>query len=215
MKRIETYWILGLLLVAAGLLLLLQNLGLLRAAVGLAWGGIFAASGVLLLTVFATNNVRNWWAAIPGCGLLGLAALVALEGIGLGDLGAWGGALFLGGFAAGFWLVYLSQPAGWWAIIPGGVLFSLGATVAVSAAGANRESGAVFLLGMAATFLLVYLLVPPRGRAIWALVPAGVFFLLSLTASVSLAPLAGYMWGLVLIGAGVCLVFRTYRAAHR
>ena len=86
----------GALLVAFGVLFLLQNFGFLGAVQNTIWLVLFGAAGLTFLFVFASNR-QQWWAVIPGFVLLGLAVLIAF-----GDrLGAWGGALFLGSIGIG------------------------------------------------------------------------------------------------------------------
>ena len=62
----------GALLVAFGVLFLLQNFGLFGGAEDLVFLVLFGAGGLAFLYVFATNQ-QQWWAVIPGFVLLGLA----------------------------------------------------------------------------------------------------------------------------------------------
>ena len=78
----------AILLIGVGILLLLQNFGILGGVVALIWSLIFAAGGLIFVYMFLTNRTP-WWALIPGFTLLGLAALIALEALRdllLGDL---------------------------------------------------------------------------------------------------------------------------------
>ena len=74
MKSAKTSIIAGIALMAAGVLLLLDLLGILDSA-ALVWPLIFAAAGTAFLTLFFRSR-DNWWAAIPGSVFLGLAAVV-------------------------------------------------------------------------------------------------------------------------------------------
>ena len=127
MKQDRGYFALGLLLVALGVVFLLQNFGVLSGIANLVWVVLFGLGGLAFLWVFITNN-EQWWALIPGFTLLGLAGL-----IGFGDrLGEWAAALFLAAIGLSFWLIYAVRRDFWWAIIPGGALFSVALLVALS-----------------------------------------------------------------------------------
>jgi len=109
MKRFDVRAIGGILLIVVGILLLLQNFWILGVVVALIWALIFAAGGLIFLYMFLTNRTR-WWAVIPGFGLLGLAALIALDGF-LPQVGeVLGGMIFLGGVGLAFWVIYCGFP---------------------------------------------------------------------------------------------------------
>jgi hypothetical protein len=204
MKETEskTFW--GILLIAGGLLFLMQSLGLL--ALTNFWPVIFAAPGAVFLYAFVRRR-ENWWAVIPGMALLGIGALIAFEQIfpRVGDI--WGGAIFLGSLSVAFLAVYVrTLMREWWAIIPAGVLGSLTATIILEPFLGERFTGGLFLLGIGATFALVYLLPTREGRMRWAIYPAaivggiGVLTLVAATQILRiLGPLAIIIFGLYLI----------------
>src|SRR5689334_8317941 len=107
MKRSVTPVVLGLVLIGAGVLSLLQNLGVLGPVAGLVWALAFAAAGAAFLATFAARPA-HWWALIPGSTLLGLGALVGLQELAPALAASWGGPLFLGGIGLGFGAVYLT-----------------------------------------------------------------------------------------------------------
>ncbi len=113
--------------------------------------------------VFARDR-RRWWAAIPGCTLLGLS-LAALLGSGAD---AWSGLAFLGAIGVGFARVYLADREQWWALLPAGALLTVGTLSALP----QRGRGGTLFLGLAATFAVVALAPTPRGRPGWAWVPS-------------------------------------------
>jgi hypothetical protein len=194
----------GALLVAFGVLFLLQNFGLFGSIANMIWLLIFGAAGVTFLFVFASNR-QQWWAVIPGFTLLGLAALIAF-----GDrMGEWGGALFLGSIGLSFWVIYAVRREYWWALIPAGTL----TTLAVVATLADRIDGmivgGILFLGMALTFTLVYLLTGEEMRQKWALIPAGILGILGMLLLLSLGGLVNYVWALALIVVGVYLLSRS------
>ncbi|MEO5315958.1 hypothetical protein PV772_17885 [Pseudarthrobacter sp. CC12] len=85
MKSANTSVIAGVILIALGVLLLLDRLGVMDTAAFTA-PLIFTAVGVLFLSLFIRRR-ENWWAAIPGSVFLGLAAVVAATQL---TGGAWG-----------------------------------------------------------------------------------------------------------------------------
>jgi len=204
MKEVEsrTFW--GILLIAGGLLFLMQSLGLLM--LNNLWPIIFAAPGAVFLYAFVRRR-ENWWAVMPGMALLGIGTLIAFDQIFPRAKGAWGGAIFLGSLAVSFLAVYLRTGTHeWWAIIPAGVLGTLTATILLEPFLGGGFTGGLFMLGMGATFALVYLLPTPDGRMRWAIYPAsilggiGVLVLLTATWLIRvIGPLAIIALGLYLI----------------
>jgi hypothetical protein len=213
MKRIESSLLLGLGLVGAGVLFLLQNLGLLGPAANLLWALAFAIGGALFLIVFATNRAA-WWAAIPGCTLLGLGVVVLLPDVALAAK-HWGGALFLGAISLGFWTVWLSGRERWWAIIPGGVLLTLALLAGLSEVVAGADQGWVFFLGLALTFGLLAAVPTPGGRITWAIYPAAGLLGMAVAVLLLSCELFGYFWSAVLILSGLVLAYRAVRTTDR
>lgn len=213
MRRADSYALIGLALVAVGVLALLQNLGLLAADIGILWALIFAVAGVGFLTVFVRNRAQ-WWALIPGCTLVALGALILLQDLIPTAPEPWGGALFLAGISLSFWLIYLSDRAQWWAIIPGGALLTVALIAGLSTTLAGPTLGGVLFLGLALTFGLVALLPTHREYTRWAVYPAGVLLVMALLSMAAMEQLALYLWPAALILAGLYLTYRTLRTQH-
>lgn len=211
MRRIDARTLFGILLVLSGLLLLLQNLGILSVAWGVFWAVIFIAGGLAFLGVFM-ERPANWWALIPGFTLLALGVLMVLETTVPWVARSWGGPLFLGGIGLSFWLVFLVTPRNWWAIIPGGVLVTLAVVAGISPVAPGPASGGVFFLGLGLTFALVYLLTLPRERMTWALIPAAILLLLGALTTASAVRAFAYVWPTLIILAGVYLIYRALRS---
>jgi hypothetical protein len=199
MKRFDPRIVLGAALLLGGGLLLAQTLGCLKNASDVFWGSVFLIGGVAFLTLLFGGH---WWAAFPGFTLAALGVLILFSK----QLGDFGGALFLGGIAVSFWLVYVMDRSRWWALIPAGVLTTLAfVSIAPERIGAFGTGG-VFFLGLALTFVLVALLANMR----WAYYPAVVLGVLGVLATATLMDWANYIWAAALILGGGFLVFRSF-----
>ena len=213
MKRTDFNIIWGILLIGAGVLFLLQTNGLLGDTASVAWqivwAIVFAAAGLAFVWRFLTDRAGEWWAAIPALTLLGLALLLTLDLLGLAEgNAAWLGSVFLGCIALSFWVIYFTHREYWWAVIPGGVLFTLALVALVATWYEGEALGSIFFFGMATTFGLVYLLPTPFGRMTWALIPAGVLAVLGLALLMAFTAIFEYVWAVVLILVGVYLLLR-------
>ncbi len=204
MKHLESRIFWGIVLIAAGVLFLLQNLGL--PILDNLWPLVFGVAGLVFLYYFLTER-HNWWAAIPGLTLLGLSALIAFERLFPKAHDNWGAAIFMASLSLSFLAVYVRTAAQqWWAIIPAGVLGALAMLIGFEPYMPGGVFAALFLLSIAATFALVYLLPTPTGRMRWAAYPAvivggvGLFVLIGATwLSRVLVPLAIIAFGVYLL----------------
>lgn len=236
MKSAKTSIIAGVALMAAGVLLLLDLLGILGSA-ALVWPLIFAAAGAAFLTLFFRSR-DNWWAAIPGSVFLGLAAVVLTTQLWPGPAAYWAGAFLFLFMGAGFGAVYAREPANWWALIPCGVMLTLSLVVALPPAWEGMPVAAVLFLGLAATFAALSLVpvlpehrlgqpgalpgLPDQpgaaepSRMKWPLIPAAVLaamgLIFALQATVLLTASEFFVPVLLLL-AGVALLVYAYR--HR
>ena len=209
MKKVPWRIVVGLLLVLAGIMLLFQTFDILSFVWAVVWAVLFAGGGVCFLMVFLGDRDK-WWAAIPGMALLGIGGIIALSILNRDRYV--GGPLFLAAASAGFWLVYLRTRENWWAVIPGGVLLTLAVVTGLEEIAPRLETGGLFLLGLALTFALLYLLPRPEGRMTWALIPAGVLFVIGLVVTIATTNMLGYFWAAALIVGGGYLVYRAMRA---
>jgi hypothetical protein len=197
-------------LIAAGILFLLQNLGVIQFA-DVIWSAVFGLVGVFVLSFFFADR-NNWWALIPGITLLDLGLLILLNTFIPNFEDTLGGALFLGGIGLSFWLIYLLRRDFWWAIIPGGALFTLAGVVVVATLGFEMESGGVFFLGLGLTFALLALVPTPEGRLGWAWIPGGILLVMGLLLIGAAANLMVFIWPAALILVGLFLIYRTLRS---
>jgi hypothetical protein len=198
-------WI-GAALILLGLLMLLERFGLFQGVTNLFWGLIFLAGGAWFLVRFATHTRSEWWAAIPGFALLGLAADSLLTGL----LGSWSGFFFLGAIGLGFFAVYFSGRRRWWAIIPGGVLLTLGLVSVLGDAFGVQETGGLFLMGLGLTFLLVAVL----ASLSWAWIPGIILLVIGAFIGTPFGGTLNYAWPIALIAGGLLLILQFVRRPH-
>jgi hypothetical protein len=206
MNRRTIQIVFGVVVVAAGVLLLLQATGLLPVP-GLLWTGLLAAAGIAFWFVFFTQR-QSWWAALPGAALLGAAVITVME-LDPAGFGQWTEVPMLAALGVGFWAVYLRDRERWWAVIPGGVLLTLAVVAGVTSTVAGQITGAIFLFGLAVTFALVAVLPGGLRRRWWAWIPAGVLAAagtLALLAAGEWLPLLNYVWPIAVIVAGLFLL---------
>jgi hypothetical protein len=204
--------LLGVIVLVFGALLLLQQLNVI-AIHGDIWtfiiSAFFATAGVAFLLVLISNK-KNWWAAIPGMTLIGLAFLIGssilFPGLASADIAP---AIFMAFIGAAFWIVYFLDIQNWWAIIPGGVLLSIAALIAVGSAGNGNLGVGLMFTGMALTFGLVALL-PNGGKHLnWAFIPAGVLLVMGLAFLFSVGSWFRYLLPGGLIVVGIFLIVLT------
>ena len=206
MKRLNANLLLGVLLIAAGALFLLQNMGYLQNFSNVIWFVVFLAAGIGFLFVFTTHRA-DWWALIPAFVLIGLSGTIGLSAFAPRLEEQWSGAVFLGSMGVGFVAVYWARRENWWAIIPGGAMITL--AVVTIADAREIESGGIFFLGLAVTFALIFLATRMR----WPLIPAAVLFAIGLFIGTGLEKAINYVWPIVLIVAGLYLIYRVSRRA--
>ena len=202
MNRFNVRYLIGAFLILGGLLMLLDQMGILKGATGFLWAGILAVGAVIFLMWFFGDRSK-WWAAIPGFSLAGMAIAALLP-----DQMGWGGLAFLGGIGLGFWAIYFSGRERWWAIIPGGVLLTLAVTSVMSDVYGVMDSGGIFFVGLGITFLLVALLAKMK----WAFIPAVVLLLLGFLLGTPFVGIMEYAWIGLLLAAGTILVVSAMRS---
>jgi hypothetical protein len=215
MRRLSVQITLGVLVLAAGVLLLLEATGIVGIP-RLLWAVLLAAASVAFWYVFFTHR-PSWWAAIVGAALAGAAIVTVME-LDVGGLGQWTEVPFLAALSVGFWAVYFRDHDRWWALIPAGVLLTLSVVSAVTAAVGGPVTGAIFLLGVAFTFVLVAVLPGGAGRRWWAWIPAGILGVVAVIVLFNAAEwyvVLNYLWPVAVIGAGAYLIWRAVCKSRR
>jgi hypothetical protein len=202
------FW--GLLLIAGGVLFLLQTLFNFEFG-GLFWALVFGLGGTFFVSWFFQDR-QQWWALIPGFTLLSIGLIILIGILAPALSGAFSGFIILGGIGASFLLIYFLRRDFWWALIPAGTLLTLGVVALLSDLIPGLEVGAVFFLGLAATFALLTFVPTDEGRMKWPWIPAGILGGLALIVLMSAGNLAGIAVPVVLILAGLFLVARNFLA---
>jgi hypothetical protein len=198
----------GALLVVVGVLVLLQNLNILRGGLSFLWSLCFLAAGAIFTYLYFREHA-HWWTIIAGFTALGLGVLILLSSTAPGIGSTLGTTLFLGAIGAAFFMVYGNRRDQWWPIIPGGVMI----TVAISTMLEDLfrpafDAGSLVLIGLGITFLLVYLLSPSTKKMTWALWPAGILAAIGLLIGITTSPYMAYIGPLALLAIGGYLVYR-------
>lgn len=197
----------GSLLILAGVMFLLQNLGVFRFG-NLFWGVLFLIGGSAFLSIFLQDRAQWWW-IIPGLSLLGIGVVIVLTVLVPGLMATIGGFIVLGSIGAAFLIVYLLDQEKWWTLIPAGTMFTLAVVSIYSQVVPGMETGGLFFHGLGLTFALVALLPSTAGRMSWAWIPAGILSFMGLVLFATSGSFIGYLWPLIIIAAGGFLIFRT------
>jgi hypothetical protein len=203
MRKVDYRVLIGAALILLGGLMIMERLGVFRAAVEVFWGLLFLAGGAYFLYRFALNPRIEWWAAIPGFALAGLGAESLVPPV----LGDWHGLFFLGALGLGFFAVYLAGRQRWWAIIPGGVLITLALIAVMTDKFGVEDTGAFLFVGLGITFLLVALLASRR----WAYVPGVILLAFGAVLGAANPGALNFLWPAALIAAGVVLIVQFTR----
>lgn len=209
-KWIESRMFWGIVLIAGGVLFLLQNMFNLELG-GLFWSVAFLLGGLMFLSVFMGNRAM-WWALIPGFTLLGIGLQIGLSIIAPSVADILGGSIVLGAIALSFVVIYLVDRDFWWAVVPAGVLFTLALIASLDSLEQSFiDTGGLLFLGMGLTFAIVALLPTRQGKMTWAWIPAGILLFMGLTIGIftNFEGYLNYIWPAVLIVAGGYLIVRT------
>ncbi len=205
--------IIGLILIVGGVLLGLQQLGIVS---GGALDALFTAAFGLIAIMFATiyfGNRSQWWAALAALILTGLTLTSAISLFFPALEDSVGGPIFLFMMGLGFLVVYLTNRIMWWAIIPSGVLLSLSLVAFLdnSPNSLGFEPAGILFLGMGLTFLIVSRLRYNGERLSWGIFPAIPLLILGLFVGLGSSSVWNSVWPIVLIVLGLYFVFTTLR----
>lgn len=209
MKTFPWRIIVGVFLVLMGGLALLQTMHIF-ALQSLFWGllisVLFIVVGLAFLVALFQSRA-NWWAAIPGCSLIGIGAVIGTSLLfpALSDVS---GLLVLGGIGVGFWIVYFLNHKNWWAIIPGGVMLTLAGITVLG--NHSAYTGGVLFLGMGVTFGLLAVLPTGERRMTWPWIPAAVLFIMGVALTFTSTNYENIAWAVMLILVGLFFLGRSF-----
>ncbi len=207
MKWLKSRILWGALLVLFGVLVLLENIGLV--AIGeIAAALLLSLAGLFFIGLYFESRER-WWLLIPGITLLSIAAIIFSSQFFPKFANTWSGLIILGGIGLSFLVVYFTDRHQWWAIIPAGVMITLGVVAGLGDT-FGIDGGAIFFLGLALTFGILAILPTTEGKMKWAWIPAGILLLLSFVVLSPSVSWFQYLWPAALILAGGYLILKNF-----
>jgi hypothetical protein len=211
MNKFNWRAMLGIMMLVAGGLALLSSLNLIQLE-GSVWtiiiAAAFAVGGTAFLYVLVSDK-SNWWAAIPGCTLVGLGLLIGLEMI-PGMPGTLPVFLFLGSIGLSFFIIYMLNRSFWWAVIPGGAMVSVALLVGLGD-WLDEAAVGIFFLGLAGTFALLTLPSITGSKMSWPWIPAGILGIMGIAFIGFSSTVPEYIFPALMIIAGAFLVIWTAR----
>lgn len=200
----------GVLLILGGFFFLLQQFSIFSFVSGLVWVALFAGGALFFAGWFLRNPRANWWAAIPGFTLAGLASVMMIDQLGIEGLDRISGPLFLASIGLAFAVIFLVNSEMWWALIPGGVMMTLAVVAYADEIGMGIDSGAILFLGLGLTFAAVGAMPDHNGKSRrWAFIPSAVLMVMGFLIGFSMEMALTYLWPLALIGVGLFLIGKT------
>jgi hypothetical protein len=173
-------FLIGGIIILIGILALLANLGVLDGIQELVGSIFFFVVAYLFFNVYKKQKA-NWWALIPATFCAALGIIILLENFSsLGD--EWSGTILFWSGALIFGFFYVKDNKKWWAVIPAGTLFTLGAIVLIDEYNwlNNGLEGSVLFLGLGLTFIFLYLQRNAENKLGWAIWPGGILSLFAL-----------------------------------
>jgi hypothetical protein len=205
--RAHNWWA----LIPGGIMLFLALTMLLVDGVGGEWVGaaFLLMFALAFLIVYLTNRVRTW--ALLVAYIFAVISLGPLMSVNR-QVGPYFGSVIFFAVALPFYVVYFRTPENWWAIIPAGVLTSVGVAVTFAISGLITDStsggivNALLMGGIAATFAVLWL----RHHKDWARIVTIVLAILA----VASAFFFGYyeiFWPLAFIVGGAYLLYMAFR----
>ena len=212
MQKLSSRLVWGAILIAAGLIFLLESLGFLF--IGSVWPVFFGIAGVLFLITFV-RDTRQWWSVIPGLTLLGIALVILMNAVSPSLANLFSGSVFLGCLGLSFITILIATKAEqWWAIIPGGILLTLAGVTAISSFTGGEFMSVLFMFGLAATFAIIYFLPVSGQRMRWALYPTIILAVIGILVLTAATHLAQYVWPVALIALGLYVIVKSMRRAE-
>jgi hypothetical protein len=208
MKWFKSRVVWGSLLVVLGLLVLLENFGLFTLSSAVV-AVLFFFAGIFFVSLFFEDKER-WWSLIPGFALLSIAVIILASQFAPRWADSWSGLIILGGIGLSFLVTYLLDRNQWWAIIPAGVMITLGVVAGVGDF-LGVDAGVIFFLGLGLTFASLAMVRPTEGNLKWAWIPAGILLSMSVLMISPAITWFNYLWPVALILTGGYLVIKNFQ----
>lgn len=187
----------GLALVAAGVLAFVSSNPILRMLPSFAWLLVLMAVGAGVWTM--SDKRMRFSQRIVLFAIVGIFAVITG--------GRMAGVAATGFIAMAFILSYLQDRKLWWALIPGGVMSGVTLIILLNQFFPRWDLGPLFLLLMAATFSVLYLLPKERGGQRWARYPAMVFIFITLISNDPSGRTPSWLIPALLIGSGMFVLY--------
>ncbi|MDZ7374272.1 MAG: hypothetical protein ONB23_09920 [candidate division KSB1 bacterium] len=215
MSRSRSGMLLGIALVAVGLVALLRRLVPWWMEANFLWGTAFLTVAAALFATALRQKLRGYlllaWVAT------GIAAAIYLNGIG-GRAEDVAGAAFLLCVSLGLLTLHTAHPRSWWLALLGGAVFVLAIITGASSLELLEGVAASSLLffGLALVFFYLYLIRTAENRLGWARYPAVISLAVAalILANDQLPELRPYLWPLILLVTGAYLIFRDLLGAR-
>lgn len=189
--------LIGIALVAAGVLALLGSIPLFRLLPSFIWLLLLMLAGAV---VYSSTYVRlPFW-----------QRLLIYIGIGIyatASTGVFAGAAATGFIALAFLLTWLGDQRQWWALIPGGVMSAVTLVILLGNFFPGWQTTPLFMLMLSATFTVLYLLPKERGGQQWARYPALAAILITLIMNDPSGRTPSWLVPLLLIGSGALILW--------
>jgi hypothetical protein len=205
--RVRNWWALipgGIMLFMAFMMLVIDNVN------GDWVGALFLLFfGLSFLIVYLTDRTRTW--ALLVAYIFGVVSLAPMLSA-VGDKAGYFGSVIMFAIALPFFYVYFRRPENWWAIIPAGVLSTIGVVVGFAIAGIINDTtsagfvNAFLMAGLAATFAVLWL----RHQKGWARIVTIILVILSV-ASVFFFGYYEIFWPFAFICGGIYLLYLALR----
>jgi hypothetical protein len=204
MKTNKTSLFWGILLIGFGGYALAQSMGYEIPQEPTVWAYIFGGISLLSLVFYFVDGVKAWGWLFP-VGIFGGLGIMMTLVANNEDNAAIASPLFIGlliPFAVAY---FMDRKSNWWALIPGGVMLFLAlVTLLVDSTPNDEWIGALFLFLIALGFFVAYL--NNRATHWWALIPAGVTFVLALIVILSSTVQGEWIGSLFLFAVGLSFV---------
>ena len=201
----------ALILIAAGVLVLLQTTGVVVGDTGQVISLVLLVALGIFFTAMYFPARRQWfWVALGlGCFSFALGNVIYF----LPDLDEYfREVLIFTGLGISFLTIYLHNRMNWWSMFPAGLLISLGVNQWVEQSYPDFASGGVLVIGLGLSFLVLFLVPTPVGRLKFALLPAVILLAIG-TVIVIGQPynITDYLLPSLILLAGVALIVATTR----